>query len=85
LLDETTAACVLAERELTKRLGASCNSAVGAHARPAGDGHLELRAWVGLSDGSAWIGDRLQGLRGDGLGSALAERMLAVGAEGMLR
>jgi hydroxymethylbilane synthase len=83
LRDERTTACVLAERELTKRLGASCNSAVGANARSAGDGHLELRAWVGLPDGSAWISDRLRGQTG-GLGSAVAERILSVGARGML-
>ncbi len=82
--DEQTASCVLAERELTRHLGASCNSAVGANARPAGDGHLELRAWVGAPDGSAWISDRLSGQPG-GLGSAVAERLLSVGAEGMLR
>jgi hydroxymethylbilane synthase len=82
--DDQATVCVLAERELTKRLGASCNSAVGAHARPAGNGHLELRAWVGLPDGSAWIGDRLQG-QPLGLGSSVAERMLSVGAQGMLK
>lgn len=84
LRDEETTDCVLAERELTKRLGASCNSAVGAHARPAGDGQLELRAWVGLPDGSAWICDSLHG-QPRGLGSSVAERMLSVGARGMLR
>jgi hydroxymethylbilane synthase len=84
LRDEPTTACVLAERELTRRLGASCNSAVGANARPAGDGHLELRAWVGLADGSGWISDRRQG-EPAGLGAAVAERMVAVGAESMLR
>jgi hydroxymethylbilane synthase len=82
--DGQTTACVLAERELTKRLGASCNSAVGAIARPADNGHLELQAWVGLSDGSGWISDRLRG-EPAGLGAHVAERMLAVGAEGMLR
>lgn len=84
LRDERTTACVLAERELTRRLGASCNSAVGANARAVGDGRLELRAWVGRPDGSAWISDRLHGQPG-GLGSAVAERMLSVGAQEMLR
>jgi hydroxymethylbilane synthase len=83
LRDEHTTACVLAERELTQRLGASCNSAVGAHARPCGNAHIDLRAWVGRPDGSGWIGDRLQG-QPAGLGSAVAERLLAVGAEEML-
>lgn len=81
--DPATAACVHAERELTRHLDASCNTPVGAHARPAGDGTIELRAWVGLPDGSRWIGDRLWGVC-DGLGAAVAERMLAVGARELL-
>jgi porphobilinogen deaminase len=72
-----------AERELTRRLGATCNSAVGANARAVKGGKVELRAWVGLLDGSAWISDRLTG-QPDGLGGEVAERLLAVGAEGML-
>jgi hydroxymethylbilane synthase len=81
--NEQTTTCVLAERELTRALGASCNSAVGANARPAKGGNVELRAWVGRPDGSAWIVDRLTG-QPDRLGSAVAERMRAVGAEEML-
>jgi hydroxymethylbilane synthase len=84
LRDPEATECVEAERELTRRLGASCNSAVGANARPAGNGNVELRAWVGRSDGSAWIGDRLTG-QPEGLGAAMAERLLSVGAERMLR
>ncbi len=82
--DAETTACVLAERELTRRLDASCNTPVGAHARAMGDGALELRAWVGRPDGAAWISDRQTGHR-EGLGAAVAERMLAVGADEMLR
>ena len=51
----TRRACVSAERELTRALGASCNTPVGAHARAGEDGRVELRAWVGLPDGSAWV------------------------------
>ncbi len=61
LADPDSTACVLAERELTRGLDASCNTPVGAHARPLSDGVIELRAWVGLPDGSAWIADRLAG------------------------
>jgi hydroxymethylbilane synthase len=82
--DPLTSACVHAERELTRRLNATCNTPVGAFARPAGAGELELRAWVGLPDGSHWIGDRMVG-RGEGLGIAVAERMLAAGAGEVLR
>lgn len=79
LRDLAAATCVHAERELTRRLGASCNSSVAAHARAAGDGTIELRAWVGRPDGSTWISDELRG-EPDGLGVRVAERMLAVGA-----
>jgi hydroxymethylbilane synthase len=84
LADADATACVLAERELTRRLEASCNTPIGAHARPLGEGEVELRAWVGRTDGSAWISDRLTGGPG-GLGSVVAERMLAAGAGDMLR
>ena len=44
---------------------------------------LELTAWVGQPDGSAWIADRLRG-GPDGLGRAVAERLLSVGAGELL-
>jgi porphobilinogen deaminase len=74
---------VFAERELTRRLEASCNTPIGAHARPLGDDRIELRAWVGRPDGSAWISDRLEG-EPDGVGAAVAQRLLAAGAGEML-
>jgi hydroxymethylbilane synthase len=93
LADPDATACVTAERELTAALEATCNTPVGANARviePAHPGHpahppgLELTAWVGRADGSVWIGDRLRGAP-DGLGRSVAERLLAVGAEELLR
>jgi hydroxymethylbilane synthase len=85
LSDADATACVLAERELTRALGASCNTPVGAHARvlDGAGGELELTAWVGRPDGSAWISDRLSGPAA-GLGARVAERLLAVGAAEML-
>jgi hydroxymethylbilane synthase len=85
LRDAGATACVLAERELTRALGASCNTPVGAYARVVGadGGDLELAAWVGRPDGSAWISDRLCG-RGEGLGTRVAERLLAAGAAELL-
>ena len=82
--DPAARECVLAERELTARLGASCNTPVGAFARVVGNGELELRGWVGRPDGSQWIFDRLDG-PAEGLGIAVAERLLAVGAGELLR
>jgi porphobilinogen deaminase len=60
---------------------------VGAHARALDGGELELTAWVGLPDGSAWLCDELRG-DGDaspGLGLVVAERLMATGAAELLR
>jgi hydroxymethylbilane synthase len=83
LVDADATACVTAERELTATLEATCNTPVGAHAQTNAGGELELTAWVGRPDGSAWIKDRLRGDR-DGLGRAVAERLLTVGARELL-
>jgi hydroxymethylbilane synthase len=84
LADPAATACVLAERELTRALGASCNTPVGAYARMVGSGgEVELTAWVGRADGSAWISDRLRG-GSSGLGARVAERLLTAGAEELL-
>jgi hydroxymethylbilane synthase len=82
--DPEATACVTAERELVGALDASCNTPVGAHARRLSSGELELVAWVGLPDGSAWIRDRQTG-DAAGLGSALAQRLLSAGAGELLR
>jgi hydroxymethylbilane synthase len=83
LNDAVSSACVNAERELVRVLGASCNTPVGAHGRPTGSGEIELTGWAGLPDGSEWISDRLCG-DAEGLGEAVARRMLAVGAGDLL-
>ena len=82
--DPEATSCVMAERELVGALDASCNTPVGAHARRLSRGELELVAWVGLPDGSAWIRDRQTG-DAAGLGSALAQRLLSAGAGELLR
>ena len=81
--DAAAAACVHAERDLVGRLGASCHTPVGAHARAAGE-ELELRGWVGLPDGSTWIEDALCGPAAR-VGALVAERLLAVGAAELLQ
>jgi hydroxymethylbilane synthase len=83
LSDAEATACVSAERELVRALGASCNTPVGAYAISVGAGELELRAWVGVPDGSAWVSDRLRGAPAR-LGASVAERLLAVGAGELL-
>jgi porphobilinogen deaminase len=75
---------VSAERALTSALGASCNSAVGAHATQAGDGRLILTAWVGRPDGSEWISDHAYGSPGE-VGAEVAGRLAAVGAAELLK
>lgn len=83
LHDEAAAVCVSVERALTAALGASCNTPVGAHARWE-SGELELWAWVGRPDGSDWVSDRVRGAPGE-LGQRCAERLLAAGADELLR
>jgi hydroxymethylbilane synthase len=83
LNDADTSICVRAERELTRALGASCQTAVGAHARLIAERQLELRGWVGRPDGSAWVSDRRVG-SGPEVGLRVAEAMLAAGAGALL-
>jgi hydroxymethylbilane synthase len=86
ITDADTFACLQAERAVASGLGASCHTPLGAHAVPAGCGCLNLRAWVGLPDGSEWCGDELLGGFYDpiALGLRVAERMQAVGAQELL-
>jgi hydroxymethylbilane synthase len=84
LRDPDTTAAVSAERELVRGLDASCNTPVGAYARATGDGPVELSAWVGVPDGTAWVSDRLLGAP-DSVGAEVAARLLAAGAGELLR
>jgi hydroxymethylbilane synthase len=86
ITDSATFACLLAERAVARELGADCDTPLGAHAvHEQGEG-LVLRAWVGLPDGSAWAADELSGELADpeGLGRAVAGRLLAAGAQELL-
>ncbi len=83
LVDADDFACVMAERELTRALGASCNTPVGAHARVLASGEFELTAWVGRPDGSVWIRDQMRG-GAAGLGVMVAERLFSAGARELL-
>jgi hydroxymethylbilane synthase len=87
ITDADTFACLRAERALASALNASCHTPLGAHAVPAGCGCLNLRAWVGLPDGSAWVSDELLGgfYDPEALGQRVAERMKAAGAGELLR
>jgi hydroxymethylbilane synthase len=86
--DPATELAVRAERALTRALGASCHSAVGAYSGPGSGArrltHVHLVGWIGLADGSEWIRDEIGGLPPEEAGEALAERMLAAGAGELL-
>jgi hydroxymethylbilane synthase len=84
LVDPVASACVMAERQLTRTLGASCDTPVGAHARLLEDGTIELTGWVGREDGSAWLRDCRCGGQQE-IGTVVGERMLSAGAEDLLR
>lgn len=74
-----------AERAAVAVLGASCETPVGVLASFDGE-QLVMLGYAGLPDGSEWVRDRLSGdpQQPGALGEALAERMLAAGAEGIL-
>jgi hydroxymethylbilane synthase len=84
LRDPATERSLAAERALVRRLGAGCDTPIGAHARELGDGRLELRAFVGASDGGAWIRDAFVGEDPVALGEAVATRLLTCGAAALL-
>ena len=86
IADADAFACLRAERAVALELEASCHTPLGAHAVPAGCGCLNLRAWVGLPDGSAWVSDELLGgfYDPEALGRRVAERMRAAGAGELL-
>jgi hydroxymethylbilane synthase len=85
--DRQTLACLQAERALARELSASCRTPLGAHAAPAGGGRLQLRAWVGLPDGSAWVADELLGEleAPQELGREVADRLSLAGSGEILR
>ena len=72
-----------AERALVRELEADCHTPVGAHARVTAE-RVTLRAFVGATDGSAWVRDELEGSEPERLGAAVAERLLSAGAREVL-
>ncbi|MEC5384278.1 hydroxymethylbilane synthase [Uliginosibacterium sp. H3] len=85
LVDADTAACVRAERALTRRLGGSCEVPVGAYCELV-DGKLWLRAMVASPDGQQIV--RSEGRaapdEAQSLGERLADALLADGADQIL-
>jgi hydroxymethylbilane synthase len=83
--DDQALACLLCERALSRALNAGCDTPLGAHASLHA-GAMRLRAWVGLTDGSAWILDERTGDPGEGgeLARQMAERLRLAGADAIL-
>jgi len=77
---------LMAERALIAALDASCRTPLAAHAEHR-DGELVLSSFAGLPDGSTWIRDAVSGVAEDpsALGRAAAERLVAAGADELLR
>lgn len=83
LRNAETELALAAERSLVRALDADCHTALGAHARIEGR-TIEMEAWIGFGDGSAWIADKLSGEDPEALGREIAQRMLTMGAREML-
>jgi hydroxymethylbilane synthase len=82
---DLTAACVRAERALSRALTGSCQLPLGAFAQPAGD-KLRLRSFVASQDGTQLVRAELTGAACDpeALGTELAARLKAQGAARIL-
>ena len=71
------------ERAFVAALEADCGTPVAAHLSLAGPG-WHGRAFAGAVDGSAWLTDQLTGEDPVAVGTQLAERLLAAGANDVL-
>ncbi len=85
LHDASTYACVSAERAFLRRLGGGCLIPVGARAK-LHDGKIAMVGVVAAPDGARLIRDSVTGESGDGeaLGTDLADKLLAQGADKIL-
>ena len=82
---ETTAACVNAERALSRSLAGSCNVPLAGYAEISG-ARLRLRGYVGAPDGSRHVSAAIEGAVGDAesLGVTLAAELKSQGAGDIL-
>jgi hydroxymethylbilane synthase len=83
--DPSAAACVRAERALSRALSGSCQLPLGAYAVASGV-DMRLRALVAMPDGSRVVRDEMTGSveAPESLGEALAARMRGKGADAIL-
>lgn len=85
---DETATRVLAERAMNRRLEGGCQVPIGCYATLNSNGsEVWLRGLVGRPDGSRVLRDEIRGPAADAeqLGVILAERLLAAGADEILR
>jgi hydroxymethylbilane synthase len=80
-----TADCVRAERQVSRRLGGSCQVPLGAHAQLRAN-RLYLSGFVASPDGKSFIHDQVEGDRSgpESLGDTLSEKLLGHGAGAIL-
>ncbi len=85
--DQDTHDRIRAERALNARLEGGCQVPIAGHADWLDSGQLRLRGLVGRPDGGTVIAAERRGPREDAeaIGRALAEELLAAGAETILR
>jgi hydroxymethylbilane synthase len=85
LSEPGTSACVLAERALSRRLTGSCEVPLGGHATLV-NGALHLTGFVATPDGMRMVVAQSSGAmeHAEALGTALAETLLARGADQIL-
>jgi len=83
LADDETSACVRAERAFSRRLGGSCHLPIAGFAVGEADRQLWLRGLIASVDGTQVMAGECRGAWADAevLGRALAERLLAEGAD----
>jgi hydroxymethylbilane synthase len=86
LEDPATAAAVRAERTVSRLLGGSCQVPLGAYAVAAGEGSLQLRAFVASPDGRVLLHAVASGPASapESVGSEVAALLRARGAEDIL-
>ena len=78
-----TAACVLAERALSRALAGSCQVPLGGYAEMH-DGQLHLRGFVASPDGGRMARAEARGTDPETIGNAVAQALRAQGADEIL-
>ena len=86
LADEATSACVRAERAFSRRLGGSCHLPIAGCAVSEANQQFWLRGLVASVDGTQIVSGECRGSWADAetLGVALAETLLAQGADALI-